>query len=540
MKTSLELESIADSGLVQLCLRGDREAFAQMVARYQSVVCAIAYSACGDVGRSEDLAQETFVAAWRKLGELREPGKLKSWLCGIARNLVNNSVRAQQRVPTARAGELSPETCSGGASPREMAITNEEEALMWRALETMPPDYREPMVLYYREGRSAEKVAAALELTEEAVRQRLSRGRIMLNERVAKTVESALLRSGPGRIFTLSVLGAVSALSVSAKAAAVGATAAKGGATAKAAAMTGFSGAILAALLIVLGNYAGYRMSLDAAYSDEERRRIKSIYRSILAFACTFFVAFAALVFWGFRRQEDHAFPFGLLVSGLIVIYLLTLFVFVMATFRRRRKYLASVLARAEEGDSRTPAWEYRSRFEFLGLPLAHICIGDRFSVLKKPVRAWIAIGDCAIGGLFAFGGIAVAPVSIGGFAIGLLPFGGLAAGILAVGGTALGVWTFGGMTLGWQAFGGMALAWNTAVGGIALAHDYALGGVAHAMQANTETAMAFVRANPFFRDAQAASNYCIWFNLVWVVPMIIQWRIIARSTRIRRQKNGD
>lgn len=55
---------------------------------------------------------------------------------------------------------------------------------MWSALERAPELYREPLVLCYREHRSVEHVAAALDLTEDAVKQRLARGRKILQERV--------------------------------------------------------------------------------------------------------------------------------------------------------------------------------------------------------------------------------------------------------------------------------------------------------------------------------------------------------------------
>ena len=62
-----ETELLADAQWVELCLNGDRDAFGRIVERYQSRVCALAYSACGDLARSEDFAQETFTAAWRQL-----------------------------------------------------------------------------------------------------------------------------------------------------------------------------------------------------------------------------------------------------------------------------------------------------------------------------------------------------------------------------------------------------------------------------------------------------------------------------------------
>jgi len=66
MKTiSISPYELNDAELVEQSLAGDRQAFGRIVGRYQSLVCALAYSATGSRSRSEDLAQETFVAAWR-------------------------------------------------------------------------------------------------------------------------------------------------------------------------------------------------------------------------------------------------------------------------------------------------------------------------------------------------------------------------------------------------------------------------------------------------------------------------------------------
>ncbi len=77
--------TLDDAALVAGVLNGDRDAFGQLVARYQSAICGLAYSACGNISQSEDLAQETFIVAWRKLGDLKEPAKFKSWVGGRSR-----------------------------------------------------------------------------------------------------------------------------------------------------------------------------------------------------------------------------------------------------------------------------------------------------------------------------------------------------------------------------------------------------------------------------------------------------------------------
>jgi RNA polymerase sigma factor (sigma-70 family) len=198
----------SDAQLVEWTLAGDRAAFATIVKRYQSLVCSITYNATGSLSLSEDLAQETFFAAWKQLSELREPMRLRSWLCGITRFLVGKEYRRQGREPLYAAESLDDiqEPSSLEASPAMQAVSREEEAILWRALERIPDAYREPLILFYREEKSIERVAAELELSEDAVKQRLSRGRKLLHEEVVAFVEGTLSRTAPGRDFSNAVL----------------------------------------------------------------------------------------------------------------------------------------------------------------------------------------------------------------------------------------------------------------------------------------------------------------------------------------------
>ena len=86
----------SDEELVGASLGGDRAAFGRLVERHQAAVCAVTYAAAGQLGLGQDLAQETFLEAWRSLGGLRDAGQLRAWLCGIARNVAHNAVRRRR------------------------------------------------------------------------------------------------------------------------------------------------------------------------------------------------------------------------------------------------------------------------------------------------------------------------------------------------------------------------------------------------------------------------------------------------------------
>jgi RNA polymerase sigma factor (sigma-70 family) len=267
----VNVEAVNDAELVAESLAGNRDAFGQIIARHQSLVCSLAYSATGSLSQSEDLAQETFVAAWKQLAGLREPEKLRAWLCGIARNLISKTLRRQGREPSHAAEPLAAadESSTSEPLPSEQLISREEEAILWRSIERIPEIYREPLVLFYREHQSIEAVAQNLELTEDAVKQRLSRGRKMLHEQVLAFVEGALEKTSPGRNFTLGVLAALPMGIASAKAATVGAAIAKGGAAAKGVMTVGSLGGLFA----MLGSaYVSFRAQADDSKSPRERQ----------------------------------------------------------------------------------------------------------------------------------------------------------------------------------------------------------------------------------------------------------------------------
>lgn len=540
-----DVATFDDARLVALGRGGDRDAFGQLVARYQSPVCALAYSVCGDITQSQDLAQEAFIIAWRKLADLHEPAKFKAWLFGIARNLINNSARRQTRNPLAVAEPLDESLAAPIAisNPASHAISKEEEEILWRSIEKIPETYREPLVLFYREHESIERVAEVMELSEEAARQRLSRGRKLLHEQITAFVEGALKQSGPGPAFTVGVLAALPAVTISAKAATLGAVA-KGGAAVKGVGLIGVFGAVLAPLLAFYGMWLDYRSRKKTTQSKELLKFLKMYYIGITISIAGVILLINLLMNYGGVIIKKNPSLFACLMTGTILGYSALVGISGRWFYRSVKKLHVESNPLEAATKKKFLGWEYRSRFELFGLPFIHIRTGGwrGASPIREwnPVKAWIAADDaCAYGVLFAYGSMAIAPVSFGAFSVGLISYGAMSIGMLAVGGFSFGLWAFGAFAFGWQAFGGgCAIAWNAAWGGTyAIGHGCALSDLASsAFQPHADSTRSFLESIPFFHIAHKASPYLFWLLWVWMIPMGIS--MIAQGwTAVRKRR---
>jgi len=198
--------TITEAELLRASQAGDKDAFGSIVERYQSLICAITYSATGDFAKSRQLARETFTKAFNSLAQLKDPHKFRLMLCRIARNLVDKSVRKQ------RFGVIhDSEPAEGHESEAdEVPISKERQELVWRGLETVSEKFREPLIFFYQRHSSTPAVAGDLDLSEPALVQYVSKARSLLKPEVASLIQDVLAKTAPGKPFTLAVLGALS------------------------------------------------------------------------------------------------------------------------------------------------------------------------------------------------------------------------------------------------------------------------------------------------------------------------------------------
>ncbi|MDG3003044.1 sigma-70 family RNA polymerase sigma factor [Paludisphaera mucosa] len=520
MTTEIETAT-ADADLWRQACAGSREAFEQVVLRHQSLVSGVAFNACGDLATSEDVAQETFWAAWRGRDSLADPTRLRPWLCGIARNLGANAARHAAASRSSKLGKLATDREAPGLDPAEAALREEEKALIWRTLGEVPSLYREPLILYYRQDQSVADVAAALDVSVDAVKQRLARGRALLRDRLADLVEDGLRRTRPGRSFTAGVMAGIGLAGTSAKTAA-----AFGGTMIRTAAVPVAASGLLGALAGLAGGWLGAWLPAQAAPTLRERdlylgfgRRMLFVSLGFLAFLLLF-IQIGGGTRWYLPTWLAAVVAFQ--VAVLLDVWRLSRSIRLVresrvpvddanrSPMRRGMAYMAR----------RVQGRVYRSDLQLLGLPLIDVQVGDppafdrdgveiEPAAPKRSARGWIAVGDEALGvvlavgtravGGVAIGGTAIGVASFGGVAVGIVGFGGLASGLLAIGGAAFGGIAMGGLAVGELAVGGAAVARRVALGGLAVAWETALGGaaIAHQTAVARDVAAAWLAGGP-------------------------------------------
>ena len=138
------------------------------------------------------MLQETFLTAYRRLSELREPERFKSWLYRVATNQALMRLRTQRRHPEEPLPEDGepPELQPWLSDPQERYAHTELRATLAQALERLEPAYRTVFWLRDVEGLSNQEVAEMLGLTVAAVKSRVLRARLKLRDDLAREMQA--------------------------------------------------------------------------------------------------------------------------------------------------------------------------------------------------------------------------------------------------------------------------------------------------------------------------------------------------------------
>lgn len=187
-----------DEELVKRCAGGDREAFNDLVLKYQKKVFSVAYRFVGDPEEANDLAQEIFTAAYQNLKSFRGDSKFSTWLFQIATNRGKNRFKYLKRrgfftnrgsSETEDEGDQSHRALPDQtANPEELLSGNQIRKAVIEAINELEPDHKEIVILRDIEGLSYDEIARILDLPEGTTKSRLHRARMVVKEKLKKVL----------------------------------------------------------------------------------------------------------------------------------------------------------------------------------------------------------------------------------------------------------------------------------------------------------------------------------------------------------------
>jgi len=299
--------------------RGDHAAYGRMVRATQRMVASVALALVRDVQLSEDIAQESFLTAWQRLGQMKNSESFLPWLRDVTRNRAIDHLRTLRyrescidHTDTRMAGLIEP-----GAGPAEALDHAHDAAVLARAMDEIPEDSREVLLLFYREGQSSRDVAALLGISDAAVRKRLDRAREKLQGEVLAQLGSAALKSAPGPFFSLAITSALATGSGKASAAGSGVAALL---KASPKLLLGALGALVAALAVMLGAVAFDTWILLKRARNLVQR--KALLRSGIAYAALMGI-YGVILWWS--AQERWSLALSLSVAAVFSVAIILL-----------------------------------------------------------------------------------------------------------------------------------------------------------------------------------------------------------------------
>jgi RNA polymerase sigma-70 factor (ECF subfamily) len=174
-----------EAALADRLLRRDEAVLREVIARYGGVVFGMARRVVADPNLAEEVAQDTFVALWRRPGAFdSERGSLQAFLLGVARNKAVDLVRREESLRRRREALIAEAASNTEATNEQLAGVDDREEVR-RALGGLSEVQREAVVLAYFGGRTYREVAVELEIPEGTAKTRLRDGLIKLRELLA-------------------------------------------------------------------------------------------------------------------------------------------------------------------------------------------------------------------------------------------------------------------------------------------------------------------------------------------------------------------
>jgi RNA polymerase sigma-70 factor (ECF subfamily) len=169
---------VEDQALIAATLAGNREAFGELVGRYQRAVYHLAARTLRDPTEAEDATQEAFFKAYRALQSFRPGAKFSTWIFTICYRLCCDRLARRKRL----SGDELPDRADPGAGPALLAERNDEARRLRAAIDLLPEKYRTVITLYHLQGKQYDEIASVLNLPLGTVKTHLFRAKEQLRK----------------------------------------------------------------------------------------------------------------------------------------------------------------------------------------------------------------------------------------------------------------------------------------------------------------------------------------------------------------------
>jgi RNA polymerase sigma-70 factor (ECF subfamily) len=176
--------------LVRQSQKGDLDAFRQLYERFIQKILNYLYRMTGSKDEADDLAQDTFVLAYRKIGDLKNPERFQSWIFRIAQNNVYQLYRGKkvqvESIDQEESQELSDfqKLATPLKSPEDAVLTEELEQLITDVIQELPEKYRTVFILSAIEKLSYQEISNIVERSLASVKSDIHRARVIVRDRI--------------------------------------------------------------------------------------------------------------------------------------------------------------------------------------------------------------------------------------------------------------------------------------------------------------------------------------------------------------------
>lgn len=178
-----------DGDIIGLVLKGQVEAYAFLVDKYKNLICDLCYKYTYDYNEAQDLSQEIFLKAYRKLDAFKGDSSFSTWLYRIGVNTCIDWARKnKKRSPTLSidGDECIERLPSHNPSPEDEALEGEKRELIREAVIGLPEKYRTVVILYNYKNLSISEISTVLGIPLKTVQTRLYRAKKILKSKLLK------------------------------------------------------------------------------------------------------------------------------------------------------------------------------------------------------------------------------------------------------------------------------------------------------------------------------------------------------------------